>query len=393
MTRVRTFDIIVAGAGPVGLSFAASLASQGIRVALIDRQNLEGLQKPAFDGREIALTPASEHILRELGAWQHFQPDEVSPLLAARVRNGNADTALALQAIGQEAGAMVKLVSNYRIREALFQAATQHASLEMFAGRSVVDVRTDDPTVHVTLSDGSSLRGHLLVAADSRLSPLRAQLGIGAEIHETGRSIITFRVAHEADHQHVAVEWFDHHRTVALLPLTGKTSSMILTLPASEAKRLAEMNDEELGDQIARDRGLQLGRIRVASSRHVYPLLITYARNFVKPRAALIGDAAVGMHPVTAHGFNFGLSGQQTLAAGILAASRRGGDIGASSVLRQFEILHRRNTRPFFLATNALVRLYTDETAAGRLARRAVLHAARHLPFAQTAVSAALMTS
>ncbi len=95
----------------MGLSFAASLASEGIRVALIDRQNLGDLQKPAFDGREIALTPASEHILRELGAWQHFQPDDISLLMAARVRNGIGRTALALQAMGQEAGAMVKLVS------------------------------------------------------------------------------------------------------------------------------------------------------------------------------------------------------------------------------------------------------------------------------------------
>lgn len=388
-----TFDVIIAGAGPVGLSFAASMASDGLRVALIDRQELRSLAIPTFDGREIALTLASERVLRKLGAWPHLQPDEISPLRAARVRNGGAEATLALHAAGRRSSAMASLVPNHHIRAALFKATIQHSGLEMFAGRTVSDVRADQTAVRVALSDGTILGGQLLVAADSRLSPLRATLGIGAEIHETGRSILTFRVSHETDHHQVALEWFDHHRTVALLPLNGRMSSIVLTLPTAEAERLATMGEGELGAQIAQDRGLRLGKIRVASSRHVYPLVITYARNFVKPRAALIGDAAVGMHPVTAHGFNFGLSGQQTLATAVLAARHRNEDIGGSSVLRLFEVLHRRNTRPLYLATNALVRLYTDETAAGRLARQAVLHAGRYLPFAQAAVSAVLTAS
>jgi hypothetical protein len=113
--------------------------------------------------------------------------------------------------------------------------------------------------------------------------------------------------------------------------------------------------------------------MRSAGARYHYPLVGVYAHRFVAPRFALIGDAAVGMHPVTAHGCNFGLYGVELLARELKAARAADRDIGALATLQPYESTHRRATLPVYLATNAIVSLFTDERRPAKLARRIVL--------------------
>jgi 2-polyprenyl-6-methoxyphenol hydroxylase-like FAD-dependent oxidoreductase len=117
--------------------------------------------------------------------------------------------------------------------------------------------------------------------------------------------------------------------------------------------------------------------MQAAGERHGYPLVAVYASRFVGPRFALIGDAAVGMHPVTAHGYNFGLYGVGVLSREI---ARAGGDPANPAALAAYESEHRRTTLPIYLGTNAIVRLYTDESRGARYLRGAVLRVARGLP-------------
>ena len=88
------------------------------------------------------------------------------------------------------------------------------------------------------------------------------------------------------------------------------------------------------------------------------------------------------MHPVTAHGFNFGLQSVQRLVEGIRQAQATGGDIGAPAMLSHYERVHRRTTWPLYQTTNAIVSLYTDERRPARAMRHAALRlAARVTPF------------
>jgi 2-polyprenyl-6-methoxyphenol hydroxylase-like FAD-dependent oxidoreductase len=131
--------------------------------------------------------------------------------------------------------------------------------------------------------------------------------------------------------------------------------------------------------------------MRVAGSPHVYPLVTTFARYFAAPGAALIGDTAVGMHPVTAHGFNLGLQGATTLAKGIHSALRRGEDWAGDPVLRGYERTHRLASRPIYAATNMIVRLYGDSRPAAQIARHAVLQLGRRVPLVKGAVRSMLL--
>jgi ubiquinone biosynthesis UbiH/UbiF/VisC/COQ6 family hydroxylase len=195
--------------------------------------------------------------------------------------------------------------------------------------------------------------------------------------------MLVCRMHHAKSHDGVAWEWFDHGQTLALLPLNGGfCSSVVITVSDQEARRLQALGETDFDAELGRRFQRRLGTMRLCGERHAYPLVGVYADRFVAPRHALIGDAAVGMHPVTAHGFNLGLRGQATLAREILAAAARGADIGAAELLERYQREHRRASWPLYAATNTLVRLYTSEAPPLRFARHALLRLAdRFTPF------------
>lgn len=385
------YDVLIVGAGPAGLAMALSLSKTGLVLGVIERAPRSALAQPAADGREIALTHRSVETLTRLGAWAELEPADIAPLRAARVLNGPSPFTLAFDPADQGEDRLGQLVPNHRIRQALFRTVEDQPRLHLIAGVGVVSARTDRAGARVTLADGRELRGRLLVAADSRFSAVREQLGIDAEINRLGRSMLVCRVAHDGDHAGIATEWFGHGQTIAMLPLNGRLSSAVLTLPSEQIERLAALDSETLGAEITRRYAGRLGRMRVSDGPHVYPLATTYARHFAATRAALIGDAAVGMHPVTAHGFNLGLQGAVTLAELVANAAAGGGDIASSWLLRRFEAIHRLASRPIYAATNLLVGLYTDERPAARIARRATLRAGARLPMVRQTISRFLM--
>src|SRR5690606_39929297 len=144
--------------------------------------------------------------------------------------------------------------------------------------------------------------------------------------------------------------------------------SVVLTLPNAEMRRLLALDDAAFDRDIER-RLAPRGKMRRISERFSYPVVTVYPSRFAADRYALIGDAAVGMHPVTAHGFNFGLLAAGTLAGEIAAAASRREDIGSAAVLGRYERRHRLATLPLYLATHGIVELYTNDAPPLRAAR------------------------
>lgn len=388
----RRFDVVVIGAGPAGLSFALSLERVGLTVGIVERLELDRIAHPAFDGREIALTDASVDRLRRLGVWSRIPSDEVSPLRVARVLNGGSRQGLNLRHPEGDTLALARLVSNHVIRRALYERFEQARGIELLCGERVSAVRPGPREVQVDLSGGTRLGASLVVAADSRFSETRSAMGISAHIRDFGRTITVFRVECDRPHHGVAYEWFDYGQTIALLPLNGGRYSVVLTLPTDEMRRLLAVDVEQFDREVER-RLAPRGRMRRISERFSYPVVTVYPNRFSAARYALIGDAAVGMHPVTAHGFNFGLLGATTLAGLVAAAAVRGKDIGAPDVLDAYERRHRLATLPLYLATNGIVDVYTNEVLPMRFARNAILRIADRAAPLKTALTAFLTRS
>jgi len=378
-----SFDIVIIGAGPVGLCFARSLAGSGLRMALVERQPESALAEPADDGREIAITHHSRRLMQELGLWAHLREDEIGTLCDAMVLDGNHHGRLMFRHDEAGASQLGWLLPNHAIRRAAYAEVMKLPETERITGTQVKTLRATSDGVEVELDTSEILHAHLVVAADSRFSDTRRMMGIAADMHDFGKTMLVLRMRHEVPHEQVAWEWFGQGQTLALLPQHDPlTSSVVLTLQPQAMQALLALDDAALETDIARRFQHRLGGMRIAGPRCAYPLVGVYARHFVAGRFALIGDAAVGMHPVTAHGFNFGLLGQSTLARELLEAVAAGQSISSPGCLRRYERKHRLATRPLYLATQMLAGLYTDDRPPARILRKLALGAgARLKPF------------
>jgi ubiquinone biosynthesis UbiH/UbiF/VisC/COQ6 family hydroxylase len=385
-------DIIIVGAGPAGLCLARSLSGRQLKIVLLEQQPQSELEAPQFDGREIALTQHSAQLMQQLGLWELIPAADIAPLRDARVMDGTSTFSML---IGHDLGGRSELgwlVSNHLIRQAAWQGVQQaiatHADITLMAGAKVTAVHTSAESGSVTLASGSSLTAKLVVAADSRFSSTRRMMGIAAQMHDFGKNMLVCAMTFEKPHGFAAWEWFGYGQTLALLPMnphpvTGAhRASAVITLASREIEALMQMEPADFDAAVTQRFAKRLGAMHLVSTRHNYPLVAVFPQRLVAQRFATVGDAAVGMHPVTAHGFNFGLLGVDALTKEIATALHTRGDIGSTSLLTRYEAQQRRATLPLYWMTRLVVELYTRDTAPAKLARKLILRLSDRLtPF------------
>jgi ubiquinone biosynthesis UbiH/UbiF/VisC/COQ6 family hydroxylase len=398
-------DVAIVGAGPVGLCLAHGLSRAGLTVALVEKQPRQSLAEAAYDGREIALTQASCAILRELGLWSQFQAADCSPLRDALVLNGSGaggaqtGASMTIRARSRQREELGFLVPNFQIRRAAYRAVfegPQADRVQLFERSGVAVLQRDSASARLQLDGahaGQQIHAALVVAADSRFSETRRLMGLGARMRDFGRTMMVCRMTHEQPHHHVAWEWFAYGQTLALLPLNARIdpssgealhrSSVVLTLPGEQMQALQQLDDQAFGQEMTRRFENRLGAMAIdrddsqgQGERHVYPLVGVYADDFCGLRSALVGDAAVGMHPVTAHGFNLGLQGQRTLLNALLQARQQGLDLAAPQVLSAYNRAHKLASWHMYQGTNFVATLYTQDQTPARWLREAVLRLA-----------------
>jgi len=388
----RHCDIVVAGGGPAGLAAALSFAARGYDVTLLERASERVLEQPDFDGREIALTHHSINWLERFGVWARIPVADRSPLKTARIETGAGGSNPLLFATPDRSGegvdALGVLVPNHLIRAALYQAVCAQARITVLTERTITTCRSGKQFASVTCDDGTVVTCRLLVVADGRFSAVREMLGIGAIVHDFERSILVCRLRHAEPHGQVALQWFDEGQTVALLPVAdddvareggGHRSSLVLTVEAEEAARLQRLEPTAFETDVTERLKGRLSAVQLLSQRRIYPLKTVFAHRFQTDRVALVGDAAVGMHPITAHGFNLGIKGQDILTRMIVNGS---GDPGDPAALRRFERRFRQETVPLFAATNGIASVYTRDIGPVLALRRTGLRIADGLsPF------------
>lgn len=371
--NIKKVDIAIVGAGPAGLSFALSLANSGLKILLLEQQTLDQISKPAFDGRDIALTHLSKTILTELGVWQSVPLDTIHTIKEAKVINGNSlnepSSTLQFDRSDDPTAPLGYLIANHQIRQALYNQLITHPNIELLCEQAVKAINIEDESALIS-TDQFMIDASLLVSSDSRFSTSRRMMGLSAKMKDFGKVMIVCNMSHEKSHHNTAQECFKYDKTCAILPLGEGVSSIVITVNASESERLLALDDASFNRETECMLEAKLGKMSLNSPRTAYPLIGVMSDRFIAHRFALIGDAAVGMHPVTAHGFNLGLRSADTLAQLIIKSDEQGKDIASQWLLHQYEARHKLLSKPLYDATNAIVNLYTNPAPLAKMIRK-----------------------
>ncbi len=368
----KTVDVAIGGGGMVGLALGLALARGGLTVAVADPVPPVDATAEKFDGRVSALSFTSVRMFRALGVWEQLAPEAqpIENILVTDAKLGGAPSPFSLYFDGREIGSPLgHIAENRHIRQALTAAANKTDGLTLIAPAALDRLKAEANGITAALSDGTELAAKLAVAADGRESGLRAAMGIGVVRWAYPQAGIVATVHHEKPHNGTAYEHFLPSGPFAILPMTGNRSSLVWTERSAAAARMMQLDHSEFDAEIARRFGAHLGATHAGKLRWSYPLGFHLARATVKPRFALAGDAAHGIHPIAGQGLNLGLKDAAALAETVLDAAAMGLDFGTIGVLGRYERWRRFDSFIMAAATDGLNRLFSNDIAPLRLVR------------------------
>jgi 2-octaprenyl-3-methyl-6-methoxy-1,4-benzoquinol hydroxylase len=356
------FDVLVVGGGMVGAALGCGLGGSALRVAV-----LEDAPPPAFspeqlhDLRVSAVSVASASILKTVGAWQGVAGRRFCPFRRMRVWEGAGDVEFRSEDIDEPA--LGYIVENRIIQLALLDRLRAFPNVELVCPAKTRRIDYAASGSSVELDDGRVLSGRLLVAADGGTSRVRQAAGLGVSGWDYEQHALVLTVDTAYGQQDITWQRFTPTGPQAFLPLDGPHASLVWYQAPEEVKRLKTLPDDELLRALRHAFPAELGDIDRITDRGSFPLKRQHALHYIKEGAALIGDAAHMIHPLAGQGVNIGLLDAAALAQVLIGAHRRGEDIGAFRVLREYETLRRRNNLLMMTTMDLFYRVFGNAHA------------------------------
>lgn len=327
-------EILVVGAGAVGLTVAVALARAGWPVTLLGRPG------DARPGRTVALLQGSVDLLRTIGVWSSIEA-EAEPLRTMRIVDATGSlfapppVAFRAEEIGLEAFGFN--VDNGVLESALRDVAAITPGLQFVRG-AAVDARFSPEEASVETDGGERLRSTLVVAADGRDSLLRKAARIGVRATDHPQRALTAVFTHAAAHDDISTEFHTRQGPFTLVPMPGRDrhrSSLVWVMSPAEAARRHELAPETFAREAERQCGHLLGRMTLEGAVGRFPIVTRTATRLTGPRLVLVGEAAHALPPIGAQGLNLSFRDVAALVA-CLAPQRPVGDPGSAACLAAY---------------------------------------------------------
>lgn len=363
MTQQHT-DILIVGAGMVGLSAALALAATGLKITLLDSQPapsgkpLEGVDD--YDPRVSALTCASQQILETLGAWPLMAAQRVSVYTDMAVWDGEGSGQIHFSCRDLHEPALGHIVENRVTVAALQQVAETVENLRCYYGVQISAMSEVSEGVRtLTDSTGQQWQAALVVGADGALSKVRQLAAIPLWEWDYGHHALVSTVTTAQSHQQTAWQCFTETGPLAFLPLDQDDHcSIVWSTTPDHARDLMQLDDAAFCAALSTAFEHRLGEVTSVAPRFSFPLRQRHAQYYVQSGLAVIGDAAHTIHPLAGQGVNIGLLDAAVLAEVVASAHARGEDVGAEYVLKRYQRQRHSENLQMSAAMEAFRRLY-----------------------------------
>ena len=369
-----TVDVVVVGAGIVGLTLANLLAKQGRSIAIVDRSEVEVFKdNQDYQSRVTAVSPGSQAIFEYVGAWSAMQSKRVSPFTDMHVWDEKGNSNIHFNANDLQRNNLGHIVENVVIQASLHENLQQQSDVEWFLPEQISKVITFQDHAELELVSGSVISAKLVVGADGGRSTVRNLTEIAYTEKSYQQMGLVALVETEHPHENTAWQRFLSTGPLALLPLNNGQCSIVWSVSEDYADELMKLNEHELANALTQASNMQLGKITLKSNCVAYPLVSGQADSMVQSRIALVGDAAHALHPLAGQGANLGFTDAAVLADVLEHAKR---DIGSLKVLRKYERARVGETQIMQSAMDTFVAAFGSSNAKIVKARNVALRTA-----------------
>lgn len=341
----------------VGSSLALALAPLGLKVAIVEAVPRAAASQPSFDDRSTALSRSSQRMFEALGLWDKVLA-AATPITHIHVSDRGRFGFAHIDAAEQGVTALGYVVINRVLGAVLQDSLDKIKGIDIFCPASTVAAKLspDHATVRVE-QDGEcvDLTSDLLVAADGANSTVRSMIGITANQVAYEQRAIIGNVLPELPLRNRAFERFTEQGPLAILPVADGRAGFVWNVAERDAERVLDLDDAGFLVELQQTFGNRLGTFSRVGKRSSYPLSLSKALRLTAQRAVLVGNAAHGLHPAAAQGFNLGLRDVAALCDCIADAP---GDCGDGELLDRYSSWRRSDQQKLVHFTDGLVRLF-----------------------------------
>lgn len=347
-------DVLVVGAGLAGAAFAAALRGSSLKIGIIEAR--PPYRPPGWDPRIYAISPSNADFLATIGIWPHLNANRITPVYDMEI-HGDAGGRLDLSAYDCGLRELAWIVESSLMQQELWETVKRQHNVTLLCPAEPSTLAIDDDTARLTLADGRRLETRLIVAADGRDSWVRQAATIEARNTPYGEKGVVANFRCEKPHRNTAFQWFRKDGVLAYLPLPEQQMSIVWSAPDALADELAALPPTELCARVAEAGQHRLGALELVTPAAAFALRLMRVETVVRPRLALIGDAAHAIHPLSGHGINLGYQDARVLAEQ-LATLPAWRDPGELSILRAYARARAEETALLQYTTHGLNRLF-----------------------------------
>lgn len=357
MTNVFETDVVIVGAGLVGLSAAVAFAKQGKRVTLVDAKSIMRTKSADWDARIYAISPESEAWLKDLGVWAEVDESRVCTIDSMDL--WHAADVLCLKSNDAHFAKLGVIIENQNLMFALWKKVSA-SEISVMTEVNCLKIENTTDAIKLHLDNQQQISAQLLLAADGIHSWVRQQLNIGVLTKDFHQTAIVANFKTEKSHANVAMQWFAPHETLALLPLVGQNTSLVWSLPTEQAAELLELPGDAFTQAVETRVQYALGSLTMLGKVYSYELKQQTALTTIAERVVLLGDAAHQVHPMAGQGVNLGFRDviELTSQATKLHAMQ---DLGDATFLRKYARARKADTLAMNTLTSGLDALFASD--------------------------------
>lgn len=375
---MKQTDVVIIGAGMVGLTMALALVEKGFKVSVIDAKTIkENSGDQAYDLRVSAITPASAMLFKNLQVWDKIKQARYSPFQHMFVYDDKGS--ISFNADDTQRNELGWIIENSVIQTVLYEALKSKAQILMPA--NIEHINVNETGAEILIAGHEPIKCQLLIAADGANSWVRQHLNINLKSWQYEQNAIVANVRCSKGHQDTAWQHFLQTGPLAFLPLNeANLCSIVWSCETAVAEQLMQERDDSFALQLTQYLGEHVGQISLASQRISFPLMMRHIHQYVQPSLAFIGDAAHTIHPLAGQGANLGLYDVARLVDVLEAAKKKQQNIGSYAVLRKYERERKAHVSSMIMLMEGFKQLFSNDNRMLSMLRNQGLSTVNKLP-------------